>query len=248
MQKVEGSNPFSRFRGSPAKARLRSATLTLMKARRTLAAALGLVAVYALWLRPRLLRWGATEQETRRAYPGADLIPGAERSATMAVTIDAPPAKVWPWLVQLGADRAGWYSWDRLDNWGHGSAEQIHPEWQKIALGDQLAGTPDGSQAWEVAVLEPERCLGLRMSLDLRGRAFEPAAAHPRTYTDSLWGFLLEELPGERTRLIVSGYWALRPRWLQPILSFAVLEPSHWIMQTRQFANLKRRAEKRQDF
>lgn len=66
----------------------------------------------------------------------------------------------------------------------------------------------------------------------------------PRHYTDSIWGFLLEELPGHRTRLVVSGYWAMRPRWLQPIMSFAVLEPSHWVMQTRQFANLKRRAER----
>lgn len=216
-----------------------------MKAPRTLAGALGLVAVYALCARPRLLRWGATEEEVRRPYPGADLIPGAERSATMAVTIDASPAAVWAWLVQMGADRAGWYSWDRLDNWGHASAEQIHPEWQQIALGDRLAGTPDGSQAWEVALLEPERFLGLRMSLDLRGRSFDPAGVRPRAYTDSLWGFMLKELPGERTRLVVSGYWALRPRWLQPILSVTMLEPQHWIMQTLQFSNLKRRVERR---
>lgn len=57
-------------------------------------------------------------------------------------------------------------------------------------------------------------------------------------------GFLLEELPGERTRLVVSGYWSFRPGWLQPILSFIFLEISYWIMQTRQFANLKRRVER----
>ena len=193
-----------------------------------------------------MLRWGATDAEVDRAYPGADLIPGGERSATMAVTIEAPPARVWPWLVQMGTDRAGWYSWDRLDNWGRFSAERIHPEWQEISLGDRLWGTPDGSQSWEVAALEPERFLGLRMSLDLRGRPFDPGGARPRFYTDSTWGFLLEELPDRRTRLVVSGYWSLRPRWLQPIMSFIFLEPSHWIMQTRQFANLKRRAEREQ--
>ncbi len=79
------------------------------------------------------------------------------------------------------------------------------------------------------------------MSLGLRGLPFEPAGPRPRTYTDSTWGFRLERLAGDRTRLVVSGYWELRPRWLRPVLSIAVLEPSHWIMQTRQFTNLERR-------
>ncbi len=139
----------------------------------------GLAAAYALAVRPRLVRWGATDAEVDGPYPGADLIPGGERSATMAVTIDAPPSAVWPWLVQMGTDRAGWYSWDRLDNWGRASAGRVHPEWQGIALGDRMAGTRDGSQSWEVAALEPERFLGLRMSLDLRGRPFDPRGPRP---------------------------------------------------------------------
>jgi proline iminopeptidase len=163
----------------------------------------------------------------------------------MAVTIDAPPSRVWPWLVQMGVDRGGWYSWDRLDDFGRRSAQRIHPEWQQISIGDRLAAMPDRSQCWEVADLEPGRFLSLRMSLDLRGRTFEPRNPPPRFYTDSTWSFLLEDLPGGRTRLLVSGYWALRPRWLQPFVSFFVLEPSHWIMQTRQFSNIKRLAEGR---
>jgi hypothetical protein len=107
--------------------------------RRKLVALLGLsVAAYALILRPRLLRRGATIDELRAAYPGADLIAGGKRGATTAVTIDAPPARVWPWLVQMGCDRAGWYSWDRLDNAGVESAQEIHPEWQHINVGDRL--------------------------------------------------------------------------------------------------------------
>lgn len=198
---------------------------------------------YAFAIRPRLIRWGATDEEVRRPYPRADLTPGGTRTATMAVTIDAPPSQVWPWLVQMGADRAGWYSWDRLDNPGHRSAERIHPEWQEISIGDRLSAKP-GSTGWwwEVAALEPERFLGLRMSLDLRGRPFDPRGTRPRYFTDSIWGFLLEELPERRTRLVVSGYWAVRPRWLQPMVSFTLLEPSHWIMQARQFANLRRLA------
>lgn len=193
---------------------------------------------YATAIRPRLLRWGATDDEVRRPYPGADLIPDGTRSATMAVTLDAPPARVWPWLAQMGYDRAGWYSWDHLDNMGHPSAERIHAEWQEIHAGTYT----DRMQSWQIASLEPGRYLGLRASRDLRtGRVFDPAGPRPRYFTDSTWGFLLEGLPEERTRLIVSGYWSMRPRWLQPILSTIFLEPAHWIMQTRQFANLQRR-------
>ncbi|MGZ6802721.1 MAG: hypothetical protein ACXVFU_06690 [Nocardioidaceae bacterium] len=196
-------------------------------------------------MRPRLVRWGATDEEVEAPFPGQEIVPDGVRSATMAVTIDAPPDRVWPWLVQMGTDRAGWYSWDRLDNFGRPSAHWVDPAWQQISLGDRLAGTPDGSQSWEVAALEPHRFLALRMSLDLRGRPFDPAAERPRRYTDSTWGFLLEPLPGNRTRLVVSGYWSLKPRWLQPFMSVVVLEPSHWVMQTRQFTNLRRRAEGR---
>ena len=73
--------------------------------------AAGMAAVdvgYAAWVSPRLMRWGATDEEVAGPYPGAGLVPGGERSATMAVTIGAPPDQVWPWLVQMGPDRGGW--------------------------------------------------------------------------------------------------------------------------------------------
>jgi proline iminopeptidase len=207
-------------------------------------AALALVGAYAVAVRPRMLRWGATDEELRRPFPGAEVVPGGQRSSTMAVTIAAPPEQVWPWLVQMGTDRAGWYSWDRLDNWGNRSAEEIHPDWQQIAVGDRFAAKADGSEWWEVATLEPQRFLCLRMSMDLAGRPFDPRRTPPKRFTDSTWGFVLEELPGHRTRLVVSGYWALAPAFLRPVMSALFLEPSHWVMQTRQFTNLKRRAER----
>ncbi|MDE3070723.1 MAG: hypothetical protein KGJ43_08350 [Acidobacteriota bacterium] len=199
---------------------------------------------YALLVRPRVIRWGASDDELREPFPGGELIPGARRAtATMAVTIEAPPARVWPWLVQMGYDRAGWYSWDLLDNLGRPSAERIHPEWQSISLGHRMTAMGQAEGSWEVAALEPESFLGLRASIDLRGRRFDPRAGHPVHYSDALWGFKLRELPGGRTRLVVSGYSVLRPRWLFPLLNYLVYEPTHVIMQARQFANLKRRAE-----
>ena len=205
--------------------------------------ALCVVVAYALVVRPRLVRWGATDAEVKEPYPGADVIPDGKRGTTMAITIDAPPAAVWPWLAQMGVDRAIWYTWDYWRPWGLRSADRIHPEWQTIAVGYRMPSTPTGSAWWEVAALEPERFLGLRMSVDLRGRRFDPEQP-PRWYSDSLWAFLLVPLAGNRTRLVVSGYWAFRPKWLQDIVGFLFVEPSTWIMQTRQFAGLKRRVER----
>lgn len=207
-------------------------------------AGLGLLGVYAFGVRPRLVRWGATDDEVQRPYPGAHIIPGGKRGTTMAITINAPPSAVWPWLAQMGVDRAVWYTWDYWRPLGRRSADRIHPEWQDISVGHHMPSVPDGSVWWEVAALEPERFLGLRMSVDLRGRPFDPRKTRPRFYTDSLWAFLLEPLPGERTRLVVSGYWAFRPKWLQGIVNFFLIEPSTWIMQTRQFKGLKVRAER----
>lgn len=203
-------------------------------------------AVYALVLRPRLVRWGATDDEVAQTYPGSELIPGGTRAATMAVTIDAPPAEVWPWLVQMGGDRAGWYSWDRLDNGGHPSAEEVHPEWQHLGIGEWLsAWSPHGlTKAWEVAALQPGRFLGLRGRTDLRGGIIDPTQPRPPAYIEGLWGFLLEELSADRTRVVVSGYQSMRPRWLERLLDFWVYPPVHWPMQVRQFANLKRNVEK----
>jgi len=217
----------------------------MMPRRRLLPVLLGIPAgLYGALLRPRLLRWRATEEEVRGAYPGADLIPDGTRGATMAVTIDAPPSQVWPWLMQMGCDRAGWYSWDRLDNGGVASAERIHPEWQQVAVGDRFASTPSGRAFFSVAELEHERFLALRASLDLRGRPFDPAGPRPRFFVDSLWGFLLEEPAPGSTRLIVSGFACSRPRSLTAIGDFLFWEPAHWIMQSRQFTNLKRRVER----
>ena len=145
-------------------------------------AAGGLVAaVYRGFVWPRFRRWGATDVELRAPFPGADLIPGGKRGGTMAVTIDAPPAAVWSWLVQMGCGRAGWYSWDRLDNGGRPSADRIHLGWQQVAVGDRWLSMPSGRSWFEVAALDRERFLGLRAPLRLDGRPFDPAGPRPRS-------------------------------------------------------------------
>jgi proline iminopeptidase len=211
-----------------------------------IAGAAAVAAVYGKLLRPQLLHWGATEEEVAGPFPGADIVPHGERGATMAVTIDAPPELVWPWLVQVGGDRAGWYSWDRLDNGGRPSAREVHPEWQDLAVGDYVKYWTGGRavDAWRVAVLEPKRFLGLHGLSDLRGHTLDPGQPRPRVYTEGLWAFLLTPLPGGRTRLVIGGYQAMRPRWLERLANYWVMAPMVWIMQARMLAVLKRNVER----
>jgi proline iminopeptidase len=195
------------------------------------------------------MRWGATEDEATGPYPGAGIVPEGERAGTMAVTIEAPPGEVWPWLVQMGWNRGGWYSWDRLDNAGRPSARQVHPEWQDLAVGDHLQGwSPGGLLApWEVASLEPNRFLGLHKLTDLRGRSRDPQQPRPAAYLEGLWGFWLTEMPGGRTRLVIGGYQAIRPRWIETFVFSWSSVPVVWIMQARTLAVLKRNIEQAAD-
>ena len=90
-------------------------------------------------LRPWHRHWGATPDEVGSAMPGDDLLLHAHFEATRAISIAAPPDHVWPWIVQIGFRRAGFYSYDLLDNLGHPSADRIVPEFQETAIGDRVA-------------------------------------------------------------------------------------------------------------
>ncbi|MGN6128931.1 MAG: hypothetical protein ACTHOK_01155 [Nocardioidaceae bacterium] len=202
--------------------------------------------IYGCWVQPRLMRWGATEEEVAGPFPGSDLVPEGRRSSTMAVTIDAPPDQVWPWLVQMGWDRAGWYSWDLLDNAGRPSARETQPEWQEIAPGDQLRFWVLGRvvDAYRVGVVEPNRFLGLYGYTDLRGRWLDRDEPRPAAYQEGLWGFLLNELPGGRTRLVISGYQAFRPRWIERSLVNWFFILLVWPMQARLLTVLRTNIER----
>jgi hypothetical protein len=203
-------------------------------------------AAYGICVRPRLVRWGATDEEVSGPFPGADLVPEGERSPTMAVTIDATAAQVWPWLVQMGGDRGGWYSWDRLDNGGRPSATEVHPEWQDLAVADYVKywrrkGAVD---AWRVEALEPHRFLGLHALYGLRSTPLDPSQPRPKVYVEGLWGFLLKELPRGPTRLVISGYQAVRPKWMERFALDWLYVPVVWPMQARMMAVLKRNIER----
>jgi hypothetical protein len=202
-------------------------------------------AAYRVVLRPRLASWGATDEEARASLPGDDVLPVGAPTSTMGITIDAPPADVWPWLVQMGCDRAGWYSHDKLDNGGRPSAEQIVPDWQRVSLGDHLSSDASGKNRFWFVIegIYPEHALVLRASIDLRtGRSYDPGRERPAAWSDSTWTFVLRELPDSRTRLLARGRGEESSAWRAIPMHLAVGLPSHVVMQLRQFRNLKRLA------
>jgi hypothetical protein len=107
-----------------------------------------------------LQNWGATAAEIAGPVVGDDLVAGARLVATRAVDLAAPPEDVFPWLAQLGFGRAGWYSYDWIDNLGRRSATRLHPEWQVRRAGDRV---PGGPMSFEATIVEPPRALVLRV-------------------------------------------------------------------------------------
>ncbi len=210
------------------------------------------VAAYLLW-RPRMLRWGATAQEASEALPGDGYTPHPRTQSTRAVTIGAPPERVWPWLMQMGIGRGGFYTHDWVERLlfqahyaeGRHSATRIHPELPPLKTGDSV---PMGGGVFApVSELEPYRHLVAQET------------------------YVLRPLPGGKTRLIARyrGMGYLSPaahavrvdaRPLPRLIQFAVLrvpgvdlalrgldffagDPLHHYMETGMLNGIKARAE-----
>jgi hypothetical protein len=189
-------------------------------------------------------RWHATRQESKRDLPGDGQIPEARNPATHGITIEASREAVWPWLVQMGCERAGWYSWDRLDNGGRPSAERLVPELQATKVGEVLPARPGHPEGFEVLELEAPETFVLGTYFNYTKLAqLEWSEARPSRFLRATWVFVLEELGPARTRLLVRTRGLVRPIWLD-LLMKAFFGPAHLIMQRKQLLNLKARAER----
>ncbi len=176
----------------------------------------------------------ASRRERLRALTGDELMPEAAASITHAVTIEAPPADVWPWLAQMGASRGGWYSYDFIDNRGHRSANCIHREYLDINVGTVFPAVPGADDAFIVLQFEPEQSLVL-------GWLPEPEA--PPAVT---WAFVLDDRGIGHTRLIErarvrSPY---EPFGLPEGLAVPLARAAHAVMARKQMLGLARRAER----
>ncbi len=196
------------------------------------------MAAYIGYLRPWHLRWGATDAEVKMSMPGDDIKPkpwGAgpgsrlqarkcyPLEATRAITINAPASAIWPWLVQIGEGRGGFYSYAWLESLGaqpKASVDTILEEHQHLKLGDPIqlhAYTAPRS----VAVLEEERALVVGDS----------------------WAFVLRPITKTKTRLVVRNSGAFGPGWINFIFWRMIFEPINFIMERQMLIGVKERAE-----
>jgi hypothetical protein len=134
----------------------------------------------------------ATPSEVTGSLPGDDLIAQPIGSVNHSVTIHRSPHEVWPWLVQRGSGRAGWYAYDFIDNGGQQSAERIVPEYQDISVGSVLPALPGARDVFTVAQCEPDRSLVLSWRL-------------PNGKYQTTWAFALEQKQPDETCRIVRG-------------------------------------------
>jgi proline iminopeptidase len=201
--------------------------------------------VTAPLLRPWYTRWGTTVAEAQARLPGDEYVPRPDSQITCAITIGAPPAQIWPWLVQIGCRRGGWYSYDLLDNGGTPSAATILPEHQHIALGDSIPALPKGDFGFPAAIVEPERTLTLAGTLNTA--TGQPADGADGTLTrffsgDQTW--VLRPLNGHGTRLIFRSRMAWNPSVLNRLIYRGCVEPISFVMGRKMLRTLKGRAER----
>jgi hypothetical protein len=200
--------------------------------------------IYTLVLRPWSLRWGATDEEVDRPLPGDELVPHPVWRCTRAVTISAPAEAIWPWLVQIGQGRGGFYSYDWLENLAgmdiH-SADRILPELQAPRLGDFIPGAPGAAKTgmgWTVVAVQPGRALVLRAGPP--NQALAPVADVPFVST---WAFVVEPRDEGTSRLLARGRVTARSRLLA-LAGMAMMELPYFIMERRMLLGIKARAER----
>jgi hypothetical protein len=183
-------------------------------------------AAFATLYRPWHMRWGATDEEIAAPMPGDELLPVAEFHPTRAITIAARPEEIWPWIVQIGFNRAGFYAYDLLDNLARPSAERIIPELQEPKVGDWIPMSPTVNDVTAFRV-----------------KAFEPNRWMLWSKPDSTWCWSLRPIDDEQTRLVCR----IRAKyeWGKPtvLLSLLLLELGDFLMNRRELLGIKRRAE-----
>ncbi|MDT0166022.1 SRPBCC family protein [Actinotalea sp. AC32] len=198
------------------------------------AVATAVVAAYPT-ARRRALEWGATPDETTAVLPGDSLVPRADLVATRATDVDVHPDHIWPWLAQIGQGKAGFYSYEALENLAgcdiH-NADRVVGSWQDVAVGDEVHLHPD--VALRVALVEPPD------ALVLHGGA--PTDDDGPALFDFSWAFVVR--PGRdegHSRLVVRERYHYRAPW-----AGSVVEPVAWVsalMTERMLRGIRHRAE-----
>lgn len=192
-------------------------------------------------------RWGATDAELARPMPGDGLVPSPKLGYTRAITIDASPDEVWPWLVQIGQGRGGFYSFDGLENivgCDIHSVDQVMSEHQQLSVGDVVRSGQDRHICWIVMDIDPARHLvlqgaGTPADVEVPEVVDEVPA---KGYAASTWQWQLEPIgDGRRTRVIVRQRCTYSPR---QVVLWRIVEPLNFVMERQMLRGLKMRAER----
>lgn len=183
------------------------------------------VFIYVFFIRPWHLRWGAWDDELLTEFPGDDLVQKPDFNATRCISIKASPSEIWRWLIQIGSKRAGWYSYDWIDNGGIKSAKTILPEFQHIAPDQFIPFTPDKKNGmWVREFKESEYILWT----DKKGKA--------------TWLWYLKPTGESQTRLIskLRTKYTWKSIW---IIYYLIYDIGDIIMMTKCLKGIKKRAE-----
>jgi hypothetical protein len=219
---------------------------TVAKAIAVVAIPIIAVAAYAKYVRPKQLRWGSDDAEVSAVLPGDALVHQPKLQTTRAITIHATPAQVWPWLVQMGFGRAGFYSYDQSEKAAGGAdpdrSRRILPEFQQVQVGDVIPWGEKG-EGIPVRMVEPESVLALGGTVDAStGKFVDQASRRPERTVEVSWTFVLKPVGDASTRLITR----TRVAYDSPAIGAAVralLEPGQYLMERKMLLGIKERAE-----
>jgi len=175
----------------------------------------------------------AFPDDETKYLPGDELITNTKYAMTHRVNIEAPPSIAWKYLMQLGCDRAGWYSVDWLDNAGVQSTDHLVKEWGDRNVGDRLAATPGRDSFFEVYKIEHEKYFVIGGELKTSESFFK-----------STWSFVLEPIGEDATHLIVRAKMKMSPEWKEWFMGNIFYPPVHGIMEAMQLKTIKRYAER----
>lgn len=190
--------------------------------------AIALIAIIALL--PWMDRWGATDEEIASAFTGDELVSSPALLYNRAVTVNAVPEEIYPWIVQLGAERGGMYSYDWFETnilqCELINADRIHEEWQNLKVGDKVKMCPEegwGPPPYEVAIMESDYAIVM--------------GHQENGIWKDVWQFILVPQGDGTTRLI------LRGRDLKSGGIWDVIRPGVFIMERGMLLGIKERAE-----
>jgi len=200
---------------------------------------------YHLGLRQWCLHWGATQAELRSTLPGDPLFPAFSSDATHAITIDAPPEKIWPWLMQIGQDRSGFYSYTFLENAFRCDMPEVHslrPEWKPRTQGETVWFCApqrfQGQGKMISAIVEQDHAFAMVSANDWRSLQ-AGGTAH-----EGIWSFTLEKGPNGHTRLIARLRGGAPPSLTARLVGRLFWEPAHFVMEQKMLRRIRDLAEK----